>query len=347
MSALQNLPLPCLPVEVDAFLSQPSQAVTASLGRSRGNFLVLGAGGKMGLHVCLMLRRALDQAGSSQVVTAISRFSRAEDRAQFEGAGIRTLPCDLSEPAALAGLAREENVIFMAGAKFGTADRPELLHRMNVEMPAQVARHFANSRITAFSTGCVYTFAPVTSAGSTENSPTEPVGAYAQSCLGREQAFREVAERHGTPLALIRLNYSVEFRYGVLVDLARRILADQAVDVSTGHVNVIWQRDAVAHALQAHELASAQPFILNVTGPEVLSVRALAVRLGHYLGRSPQFMGEEAETAWLNDASRAHELFGRPETTLEQMLEWVAAWQVAGLPILGKPTGFEKRDGNF
>ena len=308
---------------------------------------MLGAAGKMGLHLCLMLRLALGETGGLRRVIAVSRFSNAKSREAFEKLGIETLPCDLSDPRQLQTLQAVENVIFMAGAKFGTSDQPGLLRRMNEEMPAQVAEHFKTSRITAFSTGCVYSFASVDSAGSTETSPTVPVGAYAQSCLGREQAFLQTSKKFGTRIALIRLNYSVEFRYGVPVDLAAKIQARIPIDVSMGHANIIWQRDAILQTLLAHEHASADGFILNITGARVEKIRDLALRLGELLGSPPTIIGEEASTAWLSDASKAITLFGQPEVSTDQILQWVAGWQLAGLPTLNKPTGFEKRDGNF
>jgi nucleoside-diphosphate-sugar epimerase len=312
-----------------------------------GEFMILGAGGKMGLHVCLMLRQALDASGDSRRVVAVSRFGKASAREEFQRHGIVTVPCDLCQPDQLEELEDMDNIIFMAGAKFGTSDRPGLLKQMNEDMPTMVAERFSGARITAFSTGCVYSFQPVNSPGSTEGSETEPVGSYARSCLGREMAFRRAAQTLGTRVALIRLNYAVEFRYGVPVDLAQKILKGEPIDVSMGYANLIWQRDAVAHSILAHELASTVPFLINVTGPGTHRVRDLAAQLGALLGRKPAFIGQEADTAWISDASLSHRLFGLPETSLDQMLEWVAAWQMAELPTLNKPTGFEKRDGNF
>lgn len=347
MTTASPLALPCEPDQADIFLSEPPASAIAALRRTPGDFMVLGAGGKMGLHLCRMLQRGFDTLGDGRRVTAVSRFSSVNDRAQFEAFGIATRSCDLCDSAQLESLEPVENVIFMAGAKFGTADQPGLLKRMNVDMPEMVADHFSRSRITAFSTGCVYSFVPVTSSGSSEDSATEPVGAYAQSCLGREHAFQRASLELGTRLALIRLNYSVEFRYGVLVDLAQKILRDEPIDVTTGHVNLIWQRDAVAQTILAHEFAATPPFVINLTGPAVYSVRDLAQRFGTIFNREVHFSGQEAESAWLNDASRSHRLFGPPETSLNQMIDWVAAWQSQGLKTLGKPTGFEKRDGNF
>ncbi len=339
--------LPCLVEEVDEFLSAPEPGVVESLARGSGNYLVLGAGGKMGFHVCRMLRRGLDAAGVAGRVIGVSRFGNAADRAAFEKAGIETIVCDLSDAVGVESLAPEDNVIFMAGAKFGTSDRPDILQRMNVEMPRLVAEHFRSSRITAFSTGCVYSYVPTTSRGATEDSPTEPVGEYALSCLGRERAFQEASLRHGTKVVLIRLNYSVEFRYGVLVDIAGKVLRGEPVDVGVGHVNLIWQRDAVAHTLLAQEYAESPALPLNVTGRQVYRVRELAERFGRIFGKPPVFTGSEAAEVWLSDASRACALFGDPPTGIDQMIDWVAAWLQAELPTLNKPTGFEKRDGKF
>lgn len=339
--------LPCSPEGADGFLSDPGERVVESLRRGSGNYLVLGAGGKMGLHLCRMLRKGLDRAGVPGRVIAVSRFGSVHDREEFGGAGIETVACDLSDEAQVAGLPLEKNVFFMAGAKFGTAGRPDILQKMNVEMPSLVARHFAGSRITAFSTGCVYAYSRVDSRGSNEESPAEPVGEYALSCLGRERAFERVSLEKGTPVALIRLNYAVEFRYGVLVDIAGKVLRGETIDLSMGHVNVIWQRDAIEYTLLAHERASSPPFILNVTGEGVLRVRDLAEKFGGIFGKAPLFEGSEASEAWLNDASRSHRMFGPPPTDLDQMISWVAAWLQSGLPTLQKPTGYEKRDGKF
>ena len=339
--------LPCDPAHADDFLSDPTPAVIAAVARMNGDFMVLGAGGKMGLHVCLMLQKAMQAAGLSRRVVAVSRFGSVNERSQFDRPGIETRACDLSDPAQLEALPPLENVIFMAGAKFGTSGQPDLLRKMNVEMPERVAHHFKTSRLTAFSTGCVYSFVPVTSRGATETAETRPVGDYAQSCLGREKAFRRSVQEFQTRLTLFRLNYSVEFRYGVLVDIAEKVFQGLPVDVSTGHVNVIWQRDAVARTLLAHEKASPAPFIINVTGSEVLSVRDLAARFGVLFGQQPKFEGQEAPTAWLSDASLAEKLFGPPETSLDDMISWIATWVATGQPTLGKPTGFEKRDGKF
>lgn len=339
--------LPCAPGEVDAFIGRPTPRVVEVVSRTTGPFLVLGAGGKIGLHLSIMLRQALAQLGRNDRVLAVSRFSTLRDRSAFEAHGIETLTCDLGDPVSLARLPDAPVVFFLAGVKFGTATDPSLLHAINVEMPQRVAERFSRSRIVAFSSGCVYPFVTVASGGAREDTPPSPVGDYAASCVAREQAFIHVATTHRTPVALIRLNYSIEFRYGLLVDIAQTVLADRPVDVTTGYVNVIWQTDAVAHTIQALELVGAPAVPINVTGAEILSVRDLAHRFGAALGRPVQIVGTEAETAWLNNAAHSHRLFGRPLTSVDQMIAWISAWLLQHGETWGKPTGFEKRDGRF
>jgi nucleoside-diphosphate-sugar epimerase len=339
-----------LPVDrsqADKFLSQPSEAVHSALDQIEGTILVLGAGGKMGLHICSMIQTADRAAGRENRVTAVSRFSSVNGREPFETQGIPCISCDLEDDTAVAALPDAPNIIFMAGAKFGTSDQPDLLERMNVELPRRIAQRFVGSRSLVFSSGCVYSMLPTSCAGSRETDPTDPPGDYAISVLAREKAFAEAATKHGTKVALIRLNYATEFRYGVLVDVAQRVFDGEPVNLDMGYVNVIWQRDAVDQILQAFPLADTGPDILNITGADKLSVRELALRFGKLFNRDPILEGCEAETAWLNDASKSHALFGAPPTSVDQMLEWTAAWIAAGGESLGKPTGFQNRDGEF
>lgn len=339
--------LPCAPEEVDGFLARPSARVTEVVARTPGPFLVLGAGGKMGLHLCLMLRRALDGLGRDDRVVAVSRFNTLRDRAAFAPHGIDTEACDLGDEASLARLPDAPNVFFLAGVKFGTATDPGLMRRVNVEIPERVAQRFAGSRIVAYSSGCVYPFVTPASGGAREDTPCSPVGEYAASCIAREKAFTAIAAARDTRVTLIRLNYSVEFRYGLLVDIAQQILAGKPVDVTTGHVNVIWQTDAIAHSIQALEIAGAPAVPINLTGPEILSVRELARQFGAEFQRPVEIAGTEAGTAWLNNARRSHTLFGRPATSVEQMIRWIAAWLTRGGETWGKPTAFDRRDGQF
>lgn len=338
--------LPCPPDAVDEFLSRPEPGAAAVVARTPGPFLVLGAGGKLGLHLCAMLRRALDAAGRSDPVIAVSRFRTLRDADAFTSRGVQVLAADLADEAALAALPDAPTVFFLAGIKFGTATAPGLLRAVNVEIPARVARRFAGSRLAAFSSGCVYPFVTPESGGADEGHPLGAVGDYAASCIAREEAFTRAAGP-STPVALLRLNYAVEFRYGVLLDLAQRIWRGEPVDVSTGHVNVIWQSDAVAHAIQALELAGHPAVPVNLTGPGTLRVRDLARQLAAELGREVTFTGHEAPTAWLNNAAASHRRFGAPRVTIGEMIRWTAAWVRSGGVTWGKPTGFERRDGRF
>ncbi len=334
--------------ELDDLVTRPSDGVLCALEASQGDIAVLGAGGKMGLHLCLMLKRALKALGAvDRRLLAVSRFEAADKRKEFAGYDLEMISADLSEPEAVNALPQVENVFFLAGIKFGTAEDPALLKRLNEDLPALVAERFAPSRIVALSTGCVYPYVSPETGGCTEDDATGPVGDYAQSCLGRERAFVAAAERLGTRSALIRLNYAVDLRYGVLVDLAQKVLTGEPVDVSTGYLNFIWQGDALAHTIQALGRASAPPYVLNVTGPGVHRVRELAERFGKRFGKPVTFTGEEAPTAWLNNASRAHGLFGPPEVSNDDLLDMVADWVEQGGATLGKPTHFERRDGNF
>jgi nucleoside-diphosphate-sugar epimerase len=339
--------LPCPPDAIDAFLGRPTPKAVTAVAALPGPFLVLGAGGKIGLHLCVMLRQALTALGRQDDVIAVSRFQVLRDRADFEQHGILTRACDLTDTAALATLPDAPTVFFLAGVKFGTASAPGLLQKANIEMPRLVAHRFRSSRIVAFSSGCVYPFVRPSSGGATEDTPVEPIGDYAASCVAREEAFAAAAAQHGMPVALIRLNYSVEFRYGLLVDIAEKVLRGQPVDVTTGYFNAIWQRDAVAHTIQSAAIAANPPRPINITGAEVLSVRRVAQRFGELLQRPVQFVGQEADTAWLNNASRSHALFGSPVTSVEEMMGWIAAWLTEVGVTWGKPTGFERRDGQF
>ncbi len=339
--------LPCPPEAIDDFLSQPPTAVAASLATATGPFLVLGAGGKMGLHLTVMLRRALDQLGRNDRVLAVSRFRTLRDAADFTRLGVEVLPCDLANAAELAALPEAGTIFFLAGVKFGTANSSALLHATNVVLPATVAARFPRSRIVALSSGNIYPFVDPKSGGATESTVPGPVGDYAASCLAREQTFARASAEHANPIALIRLNYSVEFRYGLLGDIGQRVFAGQPVDVTTGYVNVIWQNDAVAHCIRAVEVAASPAVPLNITGAETLSVRELAHRFGAALDRPVTITGTEAPTALLNNAARSHRLFGPPATSVDQMIAWVAAWLRLGGETWGKPTGFERRDGKF
>ena len=309
---------------------------------------VLGAGGKMGLHVAVMIRKSLDLAGRKDVpVYAVSRFGSVNSREEFSRFGVDTIAADLLDPKALSALPDLGTVFFLAGIKFGTGNDPEALRLYNEEMPSLVANRFYSAVTVALSTGCVYPFAAVDSPGCSEADGPFPRGDYAISCRGRELAFEKIASETGTPVVLIRLNYSVEFRYGVLVDVAQKVLHGQPVDLSMGYFNAIWQRDAVDHIIRSSAVAASPAVPLNITGAPPLSVRSVAIEFGKLLNREPILTGTEESTAWLSNPARAHSLFGEPEASPEMMMQWIAAWLLAGGSTHGKPTKFEIRDGKY
>ncbi|MSU23153.1 MAG: NAD(P)-dependent oxidoreductase [Opitutus sp.] len=334
--------------EIELLLSQPTPAVVECLRRLDGEFMVLGVGGKMGTSLAVMLRRALDSAGKkSTTVYGVSRFSRSEARAELAGFGVKTLPCDLTHRADVVALPAVANVLYLAGQKFGTDAAPGETWLQNVVVPALVAPHFRSSRLVVFSTGCVYPFVPTNGPGATEATPVAFVGEYASTCVGRERVFTHMAGAFGTRQLMLRLNYSVELRYGVLVDIATKVFRGVPIDLSMGWLNCIWQGDACARAIQCLEHTANPPRILNITGPEKLRIRTLAEEFGRRLGHAPVLTGTEAPTAWLADASESLALFGPPAVSTDEMITRISEYVRAEGRLLGKPTHFEARDGKF
>ena len=339
--------------DLDDVLSAPSDADRVAMRAMEGGLLILGAGGKMGPSLARRARRAADDAGVSKSIAAVSRFSDQAAERQLRDAGIETIRTDLLDFEQLARLPDAENVIFMAGRKFGASGVAGAAHlacitwASNAYLPARVAERYRDARIVAFSSGNVYPFVPIASGGATEETAPEPLGEYAQSVLARERMFEFFSGRHGTRACLLRLNYAVELRYGVLHDIGIRVYAGRPVNVSMGAVNVIWQGDANSICLRSFALCDSPPAVLNVTGPETLSVREIARRFGQLFGREPIFEGCEAATALLNNAARCHRLFGAPAVSAESAIEWTAEWIRSGGAGWDKPTHFETRDGKF
>lgn len=333
--------------QLDHEISFPYQEVVETVSRTEGDFMILGAGGKIGPSLALMLKRAVEQAGTGKRVVAVDLFPEEGTSRQLSSRGIETVTCDLLEPKSVRSLPEIENIFFLAGRKFGSTGRESLTWAMNTLLPGHVAAAFPGSRIVAFSTGCVYPMVSAESAGSKETDPPGPVGEYAQSCLGRERMFEHHSLTRNTPVCLIRLNYAIDLRYGVLLDLAKRVRSRQPVDLTMSHVNVIWQGDVNARVIQALDLCVSPPRVLNVTGPETISVRWLAEQFGKHFHVRPAFEGEPAETMWLSNASQSFQLFGSPHVSLETMINWVVHWVEIGGRDLQRPTHFEVHDGKF
>jgi len=356
---------PALPPDeaaLDDLLSMPSLGTEATLAACPGDVVVLGAGGKMGPTLARMVRRALDavpdpataEAGAPPAVPtrcrrvfAVSRFSAPGAEAALRAVGVETVSCDLTDRDAVARLPDAANVIYMAGQKFGTSDAPGDTWVMNTVVPAICAERYRGSRIVAFSTGNVYPLTPVERGGAREGDPPAPVGEYAASCLGRERVFEHYAARYGTRVAIVRLNYAVDLRYGVLTDVALKVWHGEPVDVTMGYVNVIWQGDANRLAIDCLAHAASPPFVVNVAGARTLSVRAVAERFGTLLGRDPVIVGEEAPDALLSNTARMCEVLGEATSPEWWMMLRTADWVRGGGRLLGKPTKFERRDGSF
>ncbi len=342
---MTELPATLADVEtLEEVMTRPTPALEAALRSLDGDILVAGAGGKMGPTLCRLAKRA----APSKRVIAVARFSDKALPERLHAQGVETIACDLLDREAAAALPDAANVVYMAGRKFGSTGAEHLTWAMNALAPAIVAERFRSSRVVALSTGCVYPFWPVSQGGPDESvPPNPPPGEYAWSCVARERVFEHYSAVHGTAGRLIRLNYAIDMRYGVLHDVGRLMLEGQPVDVTMGHVNVIWQGDANAMILMALTHATAPVSPLNVTGPETVSIRALAKAFGRRFGRDVKIAGTEAEAGWLNDGSLALGLMGNPRVPLGRLIDWQADWLERGMPSLGKPTGFQVRDGKF
>lgn len=333
--------------ELEERLSRPSADDVDAMSALDGDLLILGAGGKMGPSLARLARRAIEKAGGSKRILAVSGFGHGNLAAELAAEGIETIACDLLEPGALAKLPDIPNVIFMAARKFGTAGAAHLTWAMNTYLPGLVAERYQNSRIVAFSTGNVYPLRALTEGGATESTPVGPVGEYAQSALGRERMFEYGSQRWGTPITILRLNYAIDLRYGVLVDIGRSVFERRPIDLRMPAANVIWQGDANSWCLRSFAHCQSPPLVLNITGPEVLSVREIAKEFGNHFGIQPDFVYQEGPTALLSNPAKACELFGQPTVAPHQMIEWIADWLQKGGAVLDKPTHFQTRDGRF
>ncbi|MEQ9378513.1 MAG: NAD(P)-dependent oxidoreductase [Imperialibacter sp.] len=328
-------------------LLKPSEALISEISTLTGDILILGVGGKMGPALALLAKQTVDQAGLKKRIIGVSRFSEPGLQARLQQNGVETITADLLDEDQLQALPEVPNVLYLAGTKFGTTGNESFTWAMNTYLPGRVAEKFKNSRIVVFSTGNVYPFVPVVSGGATESLPPEPIGEYGQSCLGRERIFQYFAAKNNTPILIYRLNYANDVSYGVLLEIAKSVKKSKPIDLAMGTVTVIWQGDANEIALRALHHCTTPAKILNVTGPEIVSVRWLAEEFGKILGTTPEFINEEQSTSLLSNAAESFRLFGYPKVSLRQMMEAILEWYNEGGEILNKPTHFSERKGKF
>ncbi len=333
--------------ELENELTVPSEALIADMARIEGDIMLLGIGGKMGPSMGKLAIDAIKAGGLGKRVFGVSRFSDAGAMKSLQEAGVETISCDLLNDSELQNLPQVENIIYLAGNKFGTIGNEGFTWAMNAYLPGRVSEKFKNSRLVVFSSGNVLPFVPLSSGGATEKTTPEPIGEYAQSCLGRERVFEYFSKTNKTPMLIYRLNYAVDFRYGILLEMAKSVFQEKEIDLSTSNVNVIWQKDANEIALRALLHTTAPAKLLNVTGPEILSLHWIASEFGAIFNKEPRFINEPMETALLNNASECHRLFSYPKTTPREMVEITANWLLQGGDDFGKPTHFQQRGGRF
>jgi len=328
-------------------LLQPSDDLVTDIARIDGDIIILGVGGKMGPGLANVAKQAIAKAGISKKVIGVARFSEPGLQQQLEKDGIETLNADLLNDDQLFALPEVKNVLYLAGTKFGTSGNESFTWAMNAYLPGRVAQKFKNSRIVVFSTGNVYPLVPVVGGGATEDVTPEPIGEYGQSCLGRERIFQYFASKHHTPVLIYRLNYANDVSYGVLMEIAKSVKENKPIDLAMGTASVIWQGDANEIAIRALNHCSVPAKILNVTGPETVSLRWLAGQFGKMLGITPEFINEEQPTSFLSNAAESFRLFGYPKVTLKQMMELVLEWMKQGGKTLNKPTHYSERKGKY
>jgi nucleoside-diphosphate-sugar epimerase len=328
-------------------LLQPSEDLVTDLAKIDGDIIILGVGGKMGPGLARVAKQAVDKAGLNKKIIGIARFSEPGLQNELNDEGIETIYADLLEDAQLQALPEVKNVLYLAGTKFGTSGNESFTWAMNAYLPGRVAQKFKNSRIVVFSTGNVYPLVQVAGGGATEDLLPEPIGEYGQSCLGRERIFQYFASKNNTPLLIYRLNYANDTTYGVLLEIAKSVKEKKPIDLTNGTVNVIWQGDANEIALRALNHCAVPAKILNVTGPEIISIRSVAEEFGKKLGIKPEFVNEEQPTSFLSNAAESFRLFGFPKVSLKQMMEVILEWLNQGGKILNKPTHFSERKGKY
>jgi nucleoside-diphosphate-sugar epimerase len=328
-------------------LLEPSEKLISDIARLKGDIIILGVGGKMGPALARLAKQAVDRAGVDKRVIGVSRFSEEGLQDELNGLGIETYVADLLNDDELDALPVAENVLYLAGTKFGTTGKESFTWAMNSYLPGRIAQKYKNARIVVFSTGNVYPLTPVLMGGADEQLTPNPVGEYAQSCLGRERLFQYYSSKYNTPILIYRLNYANDVTYGVLLEVAKSVKENRPIDINMGHVNVIWQGDANEIALRSLLHCSVPSKILNVSGPETASIRWIAKEFGKLFGNTPEFTNHEQDTALLSNTAESSRLFGYPRVTLKEMIEMIAAWLNEGGKTINKPTHFQERTGQF
>jgi nucleoside-diphosphate-sugar epimerase len=329
--------------QLEDLLSQPSDEAREMVAALPGDIVVLGAGGKMGPTLAMMLNKA----AQGRTIHAVSRFTDQAVKTRLQAAGVNTIPIDLMDESQHAQLPPAQTVYFLAGMKFGSTGLQPLTWALNSFLPGRMVQHYRDARMVVLSTGNVYPFVDPAQGGTAEDVPPDPCGEYAQSCLGRERVCQYFSEQNQTPITLVRLNYANEARYGIIVDLAVKILKNDPIDLGMAAVNLIWQRDANDYIVRAMGLAQSPARILNVTGPEIVMIRELAGQIGRILNREPRFTGMQGRACLLSDATHCLERLGPPATPLQDMVSMIVSWVFAGKPLLQKPTKYHVRNGKF
>ncbi|MFC0525356.1 NAD-dependent epimerase/dehydratase family protein [Pontibacillus salicampi] len=333
--------------ELEEALAAPTDELIEDLAQLDGDIMILGVGGKMGPSLAKLAQNAIQKGKLGKKVYGVSRFSSGTLQQELEACGIETIAADLLKEEDLAGLPNVKNIIYMAGNKFGTTGNEHFTWAMNAYLPGRVAATFPHSRIVVFSTGNVYPLTPIQASGAKEKDPVGPVGEYAQSCLGRERVFTHFSHKHHIPMVMFRLNYAIDMRYGVLLEIAQKVNNLKPIDVTMGHANVIWQGDANSYALRSLLYCQTPPTVLNITGPETISIRRIAEEFGELFQKEPLFVGEEQDTALLSNAAESFRLFGYPSVSLQQMIDWTGTWVLNEGETINKPTHFQQRKGAF
>lgn len=328
-------------------LVQPSTDLISDIKSIQGDIMILGAGGKMGPSLALLAKQAIDASGMNKKVIAVARFSNKDAERELIENGVDVLKADLLNERELQSLPFVNNILYLAGTKFGTQGNESYTWAMNTYLPGRVAAKFKDSRIVVFSTGNVYPFTKFDSGGARESTSTQPIGEYAQSCLGRERMFQYFSSLHHTPLLIYRLNYAVDVTYGVLLEIGKSVKNQIPIDLSMGFVNVIWQADANEIAIRGLLHCNYPAKILNVTSDSIYSIRELAESFGNYFNILPIFKNKEEETALLSNASECVKLFGKQKVKLHTMIGIISEWILLNGYTLNKPTHFSERKGNF